>query len=414
MSLEDRRYDLVVVGAGQAAGDLATTLRLHGYAGSIAMIGDEAYLPYRRPPLSKAFLAGEATRESLLIKRQEIYVQQGVDCLLGVGVASLHRHARQVQLHDGARIGYRHLVLATGGRPRRLALPGAQQANVHYVRTIDDILRLQCDVRPQARLVIIGGGYIGLEVAAVGVKLGLQVTVVEAQERLLSRVAAPEVSAFYARVHHDHGVEIITGAGVRQLAGGPRVDTVVLDDGTRLPADVVVVGIGLEPNVELAEAAGLTVGNGIVVDTACRTSDADIWAIGDCTWHENAFYGRHHRLESVPNATEQARVAALNLCGKPTIHEAVPWFWSDQYDLKLQMVGLSSGYDRLVMRGDMAASSFVAFYLKEGVLLSADAVNRPVDFMAARKLVAVRAVIDADDLADDTRPLKSLLAPQPA
>jgi 3-phenylpropionate/trans-cinnamate dioxygenase ferredoxin reductase component len=299
--------------------------------------------------------------------------------------------------------------LTTGCRPRRLSLPGADKANVHYLRTVDDVNRLQRQFLPDRRLVIIGGGYIGLEVAAVAIKMGLHVTVVETLQRVLTRVTAPEISAFYERVHREHGVDLRTGVGVHAIQGDTDVRTLVLTDGTKLPADLVVVGIGAIPNSELAEAAGLEVSNGIVVDRHAVTSDPDIVAAGDCTQHENVFLGRRLRLESVANALEQSRVAAGSMLGKLRAYEAVPWFWSDQYDLKLQMVGLSAGYDRLIVRGDLEGGCFSAFYARDGVVIAVDAINRPQDFVVARKLVGERAVADPQRLADMSFPLKLLL-----
>lgn len=399
----------VIVGAGQAGSELATTLRTQGYTGRIVLIGDEPHLPYRRPPLSKTFLAGEATLESLYIKPAAAYEKAGIECRTGVRVEGIDRPAHTVQLSDGSSIHYDWLALTTGGRPRTIPIDGATKPNVHYVRSIHDIVRLREQFTAGQRLVIIGGGYIGLEAAAVGIKKDLRVTVVEALPRVLARVTAPEISAFYERVHRDKGVDLRTGVGLAALEGGERVETVVLADGTRLPADLVIIGIGLIPNTELAEKAGLVVDNGILVDAQTRTSDPHILASGDCTNHDNVFLGRRLRLESVPNAMEQSRVAAATIMGKTEQYKAVPWFWSDQYDLKLQMVGLSQGYDRLVIRGDMGSNSFMAFYLKDGVVISADAVNRAPDFGFAKRMVGERMQIAAETLADESVPLKSLM-----
>jgi 3-phenylpropionate/trans-cinnamate dioxygenase ferredoxin reductase subunit len=412
MTLNLTHGRVVIVGAGQAAGELTGALRQQGFTGQITMIGDEPHLPYRRPPLSKAYLSGDMTLEALFLKPAATYEKQGVDCRLGVSVRSIDRQAHQVSLSDGTTLPYDKLVLATGGRVRRLPLPLADAPNVHYVRGIDDIQRLQPQFTQGRRLVIIGGGYIGLEAAAVGTKKGLQVTVIEAMPRVLARVTVPELSAFYERVHRGHGVDIRTGAGVQALEGeAGAVTAVVLSDGQRVPADLVIVGIGLLPNTELAEAAGLAVANGIVVDAFTQTFDPDILACGDCTFHENRFYGCNMRLESVPNALEQARIAAGVLVGKPTPYAAVPWFWSDQYDLKLQMVGLSEGFDTFVVRGSMDANHFIALYLKDGMVIAADAVNRAADFMVAKRLVAERVVATPAQLADESVPLKALLAP---
>jgi 3-phenylpropionate/trans-cinnamate dioxygenase ferredoxin reductase subunit len=398
---------VVVIGAGQAAGDLANILRQQGYDGAITLVGDEPHPPYRRPPLSKAFLAGEAGLESLYLRAPAAYGRLGVECRFGIGAESIDRGAATVRLFDGSTLAYRHLVLATGGRPRRLGLANADCPNVHYIRSIRDIEKLRGDFLPGRRLVIVGGGYIGLEVASVGIKQGLEVTVVENLSRVLARVAAPELSAFYETAHRRRGVRILTNAGVVALEGEERVHAVLLADGTLLPADLLVVGIGLIPNTELASACGLEVANGIVTDSATRTADPAIYAIGDCASHDNALLRRRTRLESVPNATEQARVCAAAICGKPAAYAAPPWFWSDQFDLKLQMAGLTEGYEQIVFRGQAEAESFCAFYLKDGRLISADAINRPADFMIARRLLG--AAVDPRRLGDESVPLKSLL-----
>ena len=402
--------DVIIVGAGQAGSDLTGALRQQGYTGSITLVGDESYPPYRRPPLSKTFLAGEASLESLYLKSSEAYERQQIDCRYGIGVESVDRDTRSLRLFDGTLMRYRHLVLATGGRARRLSLPGANHPNVHYVRTVDDIVRLKEQFLPGKRLLIIGGGYIGLEAASVGIKKHLDVTLVEALPRVLARVTAPELSAFYEHAHRSRGVKILTGVGVHAFEGDPLVDTVVLSDGARVPVEVVIVGIGLIPNTELAEAANLEVSNGIVVDAYTRTADAAVYAIGDCCSHENTFLKRRVRLESVPNAAEQARVCAATISGKPVPYGAVPWFWSDQYNLKLQMVGLSQGYDEIAIRGDLSKESFCMFYLLKGVVIAADAVNRPAEFMASKKIVAESIRATPAQLKDESSPLKSLSA----
>lgn len=403
---------VVIVGAGQAGAEVATALRQKGYSDPIMLIGEERHPPYRRPPLSKTFLSGEATLESLHLKPEEAYQRHGIGCRLGVRVTAIDTEARRLRLSDDTELHYSELVLATGGRPRILPVPGSDSERVYYLRTIDDVLRMRESFRPGARLVLVGGGYIGLETAAVAVKAGLKVTVVEAMDRVLARVAAPALSAFYEAVHRRHGVEIMTGAGVASLETDDGATLVRLTDGRDLPADMVIVGVGLIPDTRLAEEAGVVVSpQGVVVDAGCRTSVAGVYAVGDCTYHENDFYGRHMRVESVPNATEQARILAAALCGKPGRHAAVPWFWSDQYDLKLQMAGLSEGYDETVTRGDWDLPSFIVFYLRDGVLISVDAVNRAQDFMIARRLVAQRARPDRDDLAREDVALKTLLEP---
>lgn len=403
---------IVIIGAGQAGAEVATSLRQQGHTGRILLIGEEAQLPYRRPPLSKAYLSGEADAQALLIKPRATYDKAGVELLVPAQVVRIDREKRQVLLADGRQEGYDKLVLATGGQPRRLSLAGAQAPNVLYLRTLADVDAIRAELRPQRRMVVIGGGYVGLEVAASARKQGVQVTVLESAPRVLVRVTAPEMSAFYERVHREAGVDVRTGAAIERLElQEGRVAAVVLGDGSRIDADLLVVGIGLVPNVGLARDAGLEVGDGIVVDAYGCTSDPDILSIGDCACQPNAWLGRPARIESVPNAMEQARTAAATLCGKAAAHRSVPWFWSDQYDLKLQMVGLSQGYDQVVLRGDMAARSFCAFYLREGAIIAVDAVNRAGEFMVAKRLVAERVPVSAAVLADETQPLQALLAP---
>jgi 3-phenylpropionate/trans-cinnamate dioxygenase ferredoxin reductase subunit len=405
---------VIVVGAGYAAGEFVIKLRQLGYPHPITLIGAEAHLPYHRPPLSKAYLAGAVADEVLLLRPEAAYVKADITLLPGRTVTAIDRAAKQVRLADGAWLAYGHLVLATGGHARRLTCPGAALGGVYPLRTRDDVAAIRAELRPGRHLALIGGGYIGLEVAAVAVKHGLAVTVLEAAPRVLARVTGLEISAFYEKAHRDAGVTILTGATVAALtpsaADAARVGGVVLADGRHIPADFVIAGIGLIPNEALAAECGLTVGNGIWVDAYCRTDDPAVLAIGDCSNHPSAFLGRRVRLESVPNALEQARVAADTIMGRMVPYAAVPWFWSDQYDLKLQAVGLSEGHDQVVLRGDMAARSFLVFYLREGALIAADAVNKPGEFLMAKRLVAAKARAPVAVLADTARSLKDLAA----
>ncbi|MGF6855091.1 NAD(P)/FAD-dependent oxidoreductase [Paraburkholderia sp. CI3] len=416
MTAEDAENIALIVGAGHAAGECATAIREQGWTGRIVMVGEEPHLPYQRPPLSKAFLSGESTAEQLYLKPLSTYDKARVEFIPNTRAQHIDRDAKRVTLSNGSEISYTKLVLATGGRPRRLALPGIEATeklqNFHYLRTLDHVARIRNQFHAGSRLVIIGGGYIGLEVAAVAVKRGLRVTVLEALPRVLARVTAPELSRFYEEVHREAGVDIRTNAivsGFELDASGDAVAAVCCADGTRVAADLVIVGVGLEPATELAQAAGLAVDNGIMVDEHTRTSDPDIFAVGDCTNHPNPSLGRRLRLESVPNALEQARTAAASLCGKERVYNSVPWFWSDQYDLKLKMVGLSLGYDEFVLRGDPKARSFSAFYLKDGVMLAADTVSRVPEFVLAKRFVAEKIPVRAADLANESIPLKSLL-----
>lgn len=397
---------LVVVGGGQAAAQAVQTLRQQNFAGAITVLADEPYAPYQRPPLSKKYLAGELTRDRLLLRPAAFYAEKNVTLTLGAHVAEIELAARRVRLTDGRTVDYDRLLLATGSRPRRLEVPGAGLRGVHYLRTIADVDGIAADLTAGARVTLIGAGFIGLEAAAVLRQRGFDVTVLEAFERVLGRAVGPEVAAFYAESHRAAGVALHLGAGVRALHGAERVTAIETADGRRFPCDVVIVGIGVVPNVELAAAAGLACDNGIVVDEFARTADPNVVAAGDCTNHP--VNGRRVRLESVPNAVHQARVAAATLLGAPSAYSEVPWFWSDQYDLKLQIVGLSHGYDRVVLRGDPATRSFAAFYLRDGALLAVDAVNNAREFAHAKKLVAARARVAPDVLCDPNADLSAV------
>lgn len=413
---------IYIVGAGHAGGELAFALRQQGYADALTIVGEEAHLPYQRPPLSKAYLKGECELPSLLLRQQAAYEKANIDLLLSRRVERIERASKKLVFDDGREVTYSKLALTTGGRARRMTINDAPRAertsNFHYLRSIDDVLAIRAGFEAGKHLVVVGGGYVGLEVAASAVASGVKVTVLEALPRVLARVTAPQMSAFYEKVHRDAGVDLRTNVEVTGLdfnAAGDRVTGVHCTGGVVLPADLVVVGIGLLPNTELAQAAGLNVDNGIVVDEYAVTSDPDIVAAGDCTNHPSAFCGRRIRLESVPNAVEQARTAAASLVGKPKIYDSVPWFWSDQYDLKLQMTGLSHGYDQFVLRGSMENKSFAAFYLKDGKLIACDAVNRAQEFMVAKRLVAACKPFDPAVLADEAVQLKTLAGPvQPA
>ncbi|WP_273455574.1 NAD(P)/FAD-dependent oxidoreductase [Nevskia ramosa] len=400
---------VLIVGAGQAGSELAAELRTQGHTGRVVMIGDEAGLPYKRPPLSKGFLTGAIPAEQLLIRNAAVYEKNNIEFIGGTSVTAIDRAAKTVTLSDGQTLGYDKLALTTGGRARPLPVMGADMANVMSLRSQTDAEKIREHLVAGHRLVIIGGGYIGLEIAAVAVKAGLEVTVLESAPRVLARVTAPEMSAFYTRVHREAGVEIQVGVQIAALENdGKKVSAVILADGNRVAADVVIVGIGLIPNTELATAAGLAVDNGIVVDEYGQTSDSDIVASGDCANRPSPLLGGRVRLESVPNAMDQARHAARLLVGQPKAYDELPWFWSDQYELKLQMCGLSSGYDQVVIRGSTETRAFSAFYLKDGRIIAADAVSQLKDFGVMKKLVGARATVAAERLADTTLLLKDL------
>ena len=389
---------LVVVGGGQAASQAVQTLRQHNYAGAITLFGDEQHAPYQRPPLSKKYLAGELPRERLLLRPATFYAEKNVTLELGCRVTKLELGARRVRTADGRELEYDRLLLATGSRPRRLEVPGVALRGVHYLRTIADVDGIAAELTPGARVALVGAGFIGLEAAAVLRQRGFSVTVLEAFDRVLGRAVGPEVAQFYADCHRAAGVDLHCGASVRAFVGDERVSAIETTDGRRFACDIAIIGIGVVPNVELAADAGLKCENGIVVDELARTADAHVVAAGDCTNH--TIGGRQVRLESVPNAVHQARVAAGTLLGALAPYSEVPWFWSDQYDLKLQIVGLSHGHDEVVLRGDPAARSFAAFYLRSGELLAVDAINSPREFAHAKKLVAARATIAPSVLRD--------------
>jgi 3-phenylpropionate/trans-cinnamate dioxygenase ferredoxin reductase component len=405
---------ILIVGAGQAAAQAAETLRKRGHTGALTLIGDEDLLPYQRPPLSKKYLAGALEKDRLLFRHADHYAQHAVDLRLGFQAISLDRSSRRVDVTDGSHFVYDKLLLATGSRPKLLPLAGAELAGVHYLRTAADVDRLRREIHPGRRAVIVGGGYIGLEVAATCREAGVQVTVLEATNRVMSRVVSPVLSQFYQAEHQRHGVDILLGVRLQELLGQgsegtQRVAAVRLADGRELPADFVLVAVGVEPNDALARAAGLACEDGILVDEHCRTADPAIWAAGDCARQRNIHFDLSVRLESVDNAFEQGTSAALNMLGLTTVHDRVPWFWSDQFDLKLVIVGLAAGHDRIVVRGDRATRAFSVCYLKGGELIAVESVNHIKDQMAARKLIPARARPDPARLADDAIALKDTL-----
>ena len=402
--------NFVIAGASHAASMLAPTLRQQGWQGRIIVIGAEASIPYHRPPLSKDYLAGEKTLDEILIRPAKVYEKSEVEFILNTSVESIHRDNRTVRLSANETLPYDKLALTVGSKVRKVNLPGVDLAGVFYLRDLRDVERITSYINPGANAVIVGGGYIGLETAAVLNKKGMNVTVLEMMERVLQRVTAPVVSEFYTRVHEEEGVRIRCGVGVSGFRGNGRVAKVLCGDGSEFAADLVIIGVGILPNTALAEAAGLEVDNGIVVNSRAQTSDPDIFAAGDCANHHNPIYDRRIRLESVQNATDQSRVAAGAACGKEVSYNAAPWFWSEQYDLMLQIAGLSQGYDEIIIRGDPANSrSFAAFYLKSGRVIAVDAINKPQEFMATKKLVALKQEIDRVKLADADVPVKELL-----
>ncbi|WP_175582043.1 FAD-dependent oxidoreductase [Caulobacter sp. SSI4214] len=408
-----RRYDVVIVGGGHAGGQTAIALRQGGYAGSIALISAEPEAPYERPPLSKGYLAGEKTFERLLLRAESFWSEREIALWLGRVVVAVDPEARAVTLADGETLGYGRLIWAAGGEPRRLTCVGHDLRGVHAVRNRADVDRMIAELPAVDQVVVIGGGYIGLEAAAVLTKLGKRVVLLEALDRVLARVAGEALSRFYEAEHRAHGVDLRLGAKVERLEGAEGgVNGVRLADGAWIPGQMVVVGIGIEPAVGPLLAAGAEGGNGVAVDAWCRTSLPGVFAIGDCALHANRYAnGAQIRLESVQNANDQAAVAATVIrAGEGAPYDAVPWFWSDQYDLKLQTVGLSIGHDRAVLRGDPASRSFSVIYLRERRVVALDCVNAVKDYVQGRKLVVDGARIAPEDLADAAVSLKEMSA----
>jgi 3-phenylpropionate/trans-cinnamate dioxygenase ferredoxin reductase subunit len=407
-------HDVLIVGGGQAGAQAAISLRQGGFAGSITIVGEEIDAPYERPPLSKDYLAGDKTADRLALRPPAFWAERNVTLLLGRHVTAVDAAARVVTTASGATLDYGALIWAAGGHPRALPVPGGDLPGVHVIRSRVDVDRLTTDLTTTSEVVIVGGGYIGLEAAAVLVKAGKTVTVLEAQDRVLARVAAAPVSRFYEAEHRAHGVDVRLNVRIDAIdAAGGRVAGVMTDRGT-IAAQVVIVGIGLIPAVAALAAAGAATSNGVEVDDHCRTSLPDVFAIGDCAHHANTFAdGAGIRLESVQNAIDQAKVVAGVILGAPRPYHAVPWFWSNQYDLKLQTVGLSAGHDATIVRGDPANRSWSLVYLRGGRVIALDCINAARDFVQGRALVEFDrgAGLAADPalLADSSVPLKSLL-----
>ncbi len=399
---------IVIIGAGQAGGQAAYSLRLGGFEGEIILVGDEPAPPYQRPPLSKAYFKGELEADRLFLKPLDYYAENRIELVTGDAATAIDLPGRQVALASGRQLGWDRLVIATGARPRKLALQGADLDGIGELRTLADVDRLKKLGVPGARMVVIGAGYIGLEAAAVGQQLGLKVTVLEAMPQVLSRVAGPEIGAFYTHIHREAGTDVRLGARIEAFEGVGAVTGVKLADGEVIPADFVLVGVGVLPNMELALEAGLMCGNGVVVDAAMRTSHPDVYAIGDVAWRPLVHYGREGRLESVHNAIEGGKLAAADILGKTPPPLEAPWFWSDQFDLKLQTAGLWTGADERVVRGEPASRAFAVFYLKEGHLIAVDAVNSAPEYIVGKKLVAAKAKVAPGELVDKSISMKDI------
>jgi 3-phenylpropionate/trans-cinnamate dioxygenase ferredoxin reductase subunit len=402
---------IVIIGGGQAAAQACASLRLFGFQGTITLIGEEAALPYQRPPLSKAYMKGELAEERLYFKPAAWYEDQEIETILSTRANKIDRSAQTVELESGNTVPYDALIMATGSRPRALPVEGADLDGVFDLRDLADVERIRPRMSAGQKMVIVGAGYIGLEASAVARQMGLDVTVLEMEDRVLARVTSPIMSAFFTEEHTRQGAEIRTGARLSSLRGADgKVTTAILADGTELDADIVLVGIGILPNIELAEAAGIACSNGILTDCDARTNDPRVFAAGDCAARPLVHYGRKGRLESVHNAIEQGKLAAAAIMGKPRPAEDCPWFWSDQYDLKLQIAGLSQGHDETVLRGDPADRKFAVFYLQKGKLIAVDAINSPPEFLASKKLIMTGARLAPETLSDTSQSMKDIAA----
>lgn len=404
-------YDVVIVGTGHGGAQAAIALRQNGFEGSIQMIGRDPNPPYERPPLSKEYLAGEKPFERIMIRPLTFWEDKGIGLTLGETVNKIDAEAKEVQLGSGERVGYGRLIWSAGGDARRMSCSGSHLDGIHAIRDRRDVKQLMAELEGGAKnFVVIGGGYIGLEAAAVLRKLGCNVTLVESMDRLLSRVAGEDLSAFFAEEHRRQGVDVRLGCNVERLEGETRVTGVTLASGETIPCDAVVAGIGIVPSVGPLIAAGAAGANGVDVSDICHTSIEKVYAIGDCAAHANPYAnGQVVRLESVQNANDMANTVAKAICGEPQPYDAMPWFWSNQYDLRLQTAGLNIDYDTTVLRGDPAQRSFSVIYLRDGVVIAVDAVNRTKDYVQGGKLVKARAEVDPELLMDEEVLLKEML-----
>ena len=401
--------DLVIVGAGQSAAQCVLTLRKNNFEDPITVIGEEQHLPYQRPPLSKDYLAEEVGSNRVYMKTQDFYDQNNVLIRTSEKAISIDRKEKTIYLSNGEVVGYLNLVISTGSRVRKLEVEGSHLNDIYYLRSIDDSNNLKNYFKKGKKLIIIGAGYIGLEVASTAVQKGLEVTVIDMADRVMNRTVDPVISEYFEALHRKNGVKIILGSALERFEGEDKVEGVICANGTKLDTDGVVVGAGILPNQEIAESAGLKCDNGILVDEFGKTEDPFIFACGDCTNHPNSHVNKNIRLESVHNALEQAKTVALSLMDKPEKYDQVPWFWSDQYNEKLQIVGLSGDHDEVRIRGSIKEGKFMLFYLKNGELIATDSVNNPKDFLISKKLVANKLKISSDVLCDQSVDLKNLL-----
>jgi len=399
----------VIIGTGLAGFQTASSLRAEGYQESITLIGEEPHIPYQRPPLSKGFPLGTQDRESIELRPAEFYHDHKINLITGERVAALQPANQHIQLASGSRIPYDKLVLAVGASNRLLPIPGARLDGVLYLRSLDEAIVLKERLAAAKNVAVIGGGFVGLELAAVACSLGKSVTVIEALARLMSRVVAPVISEYFVDLHASKSVNVICGTSVTEINGARgEVCSVALNDGRKFDADLVLVGIGVVPEVQLGQSAGLSVSNGIAVNEHLQTQNEDIFAIGDCAEHPCTFANARLRLESVQNAADQAQCVAATIAGKKEIYRALPWFWTDQFDVKLQMAGISHGHDRIVTRGHRESGKLSVFYFKNDRLIAVDSINRPLDHMLGRKLIAAGAAVTPEQATDENFDLKTL------
>tara|TARA_X000000368_G_scaffold10901_1_gene8732 strand:+ start:31 stop:1242 length:1212 start_codon:yes stop_codon:yes gene_type:complete len=401
--------NLVIIGAGQSAIQCITSLKKEGYTGSITMIGEEEHLPYQRPPLSKGFLEDSINKERLYFKKLDFFTENKIQLKLGTTANKVDLENNLVFLSDETNLGFDKLVFATGSRVRKLDFPGNDLSSIHYLRGLDDAESIKNDLERSKEVVIIGAGYIGLEVAAIAAKKNVTVSVIEMAERVMNRTVDPQISDYYLKLHQNNGVKFIFNNSLKEIKGSKKVESVLCSDGSEIKADMVIIGAGIIPNVELAENAGVICDNGILVDEFGQTNHKNIYACGDCTSHPNKLLNRQLRLESVHNAMEQSKTVAFSVLAKPLEYNQVPWFWSDQYDHKLQIVGLSGEHDNVVMRGNTKDQKFMLFYTKDNQLIAVDAVNNPKEFLICRKLVANKVKIKSEMISDIDTNLNDLI-----
>ena len=400
---------LVIVGAGQSAIQCITSLRKEDYPGLITLVGEEEHLPYQRPPLSKSFLEDTVSNERLYFKKLEFFVENKVQLKLGTKAEEIDIENNNIHLSDNTKLSFDKLVFATGSSVRKLDFPGKDLNSIHYLRGLDDALSIKKDLQTRQNIVVVGAGYIGLEVAAIAAKQNKSVTVIEMADRVMNRTVDPQISDYYLKLHQKNGVTFKFNTSLKEIVGASNPEKVICSDGTEVKADMVIIGAGIMPNVELAENAGLSCDNGIVVNEFGKTDHANIYACGDCTNHPNKLLNKKIRLESVHNAMEQSKTVASSIINKSIEYNQIPWFWSDQYDHKLQIVGLSGEHDKVIMRGDMSEAKFMLFYTKDEKLIAVDAVNNSKEFLICKKLVANKVTIKPDEISNPDMNLNDLI-----